>query len=122
MILILIYQSYSNLKHKNVYTENFNLLFKIVNTCIYETDWPMKLLPILPISPISADVANPSTNINDSVILVSVMDFTDVPMLKIWPVLADTDTDINIGGFGASLLFCSTTGVSCKHMHPPGYS
>ena len=30
------------------------------------------------------------------------MDFTDVPMLKIWPILADTDTDINIG---ASLLF-----------------
>ena len=25
------------------------------------------------------------------------MDFTDVPMLKIWPILADTDTDINIG-------------------------
>ena len=52
----------SLLKTKNVYTENFNLLFKIVNTCIYETDWPMKLLPIimliLPISvpmlPISA--------------------------------------------------------------------
>ena len=31
------------LKHKNVY---FNLLFKIVNTCNNETDWPMKLLPI----------------------------------------------------------------------------
>ena len=25
------------------------------------------------------------------------MDFTGVPMLKIWPILADTDTDINIG-------------------------
>ena len=23
------------------------------------------------------------------------MDFTDVPMLKIWPILADTNTDIN---------------------------
>ena len=53
------------------------------------------------ITDISADVANSSTNINASVILVSVMDFTDVPMLKIWPILADTDTDINIG---ASLL------------------
>ena len=33
------------------------------------------------ITDISADVANSSTDINDSVILVSVMDFTDVPML-----------------------------------------
>ena len=54
------------------------------------------------ITDISADVANSSTDINASVILVSVMDFTDVPMLKIWPILADTDTDINIG---ASLIF-----------------
>ena len=49
------------------------------------------------ITDISTDVANSSTDINASVILVSVMDFTDVPMLKIWPILADTDTDINIG-------------------------
>ena len=41
-------------------------------------------------SDISADVANSNA-------LISVMDFTDVPMLKIWPILADTDTDINIG-------------------------
>ena len=25
------------------------------------------------------------------------MDYIDVPMLKIWPILANTDTDINIG-------------------------
>ena len=53
------------------------------------------------ITDISADVANSSTDINVSIILVSVMYFTDVPMLKIWPILAYTDTDINIG---ASLL------------------
>ena len=58
----------------------------------------MNLLPICQyITDISADVANSSTDINASVILVSVMDFTDVPMLKIWLILADTDTDINIG-------------------------
>ena len=44
---------------------------------------------------ISADVANSSTNIN--VILVSVMYFTDVLILKIWPILANTDTNVNIG-------------------------
>ena len=33
------------------------------------------------------------------------MDFTDVPMLKIWPILADTYTDINIG---ASLICICT--------------
>ena len=49
------------------------------------------------ITDVSADVANSSTDINASIILVSVMYFTDVPMLKIWPILADTDTDINIG-------------------------
>ena len=55
------------------------------------------------ITDISADVANSSTNINASIRLVSVMDFTSVLMLKIWLILADTDTDINIG---ASLI-CS---------------
>ena len=35
------------------------------------------------------------------IILVSVMDFTDVLMLIIWPILVDTDTDI---GIGASLI------------------
>ena len=30
------------------------------------------------------------------------MDFTDVLMLKVWPILADTDTDIKIG---ASLIY-----------------
>ena len=65
----------------------------------------MKLLPICQyITDISANVANSSIDINASVILVSVMDFTDVPMLKIWPILATTDTDINIG---ASLNHCS---------------
>ena len=54
------------------------------------------------ITDISADVANSSTDINASIILVGVMYFTDVPMLKIWPILADTDSDINIG---ASLIF-----------------
>ena len=49
------------------------------------------------ITDISADVANSSTNINASIILVGVMYFTDVPMLKIWPILANTNTDINIG-------------------------
>ena len=49
------------------------------------------------ITNISADVADSSTDINASIISVSVVDFTDVPMLKIWPILADTDTDINIG-------------------------
>ena len=38
---------------------------------------------------ISADVANSSTDINASIILVGVMYFTDVP--------ANTNTDINIG-------------------------
>ena len=52
----------------------------------------------------SADVANSSTDINASIILVSVMYFVDVPMLKIWLILADTDTDINIA---ASLYFNS---------------
>ena len=50
----------------------------------------MKLLPISNITDISANFANYSTDIN---VLVRVMDFTDVPMLKIWPILAD----INIG-------------------------
>ena len=61
----------------------------------------MKLDQYANITDISANVANSSTDINASVILVSVMDFTDVLMLKIWLILADTDTDINIG---ASLL------------------
>ena len=61
----------------------------------------MKLYQYADITDISADVANSSTDINASVILVSVMDFTDVLMLKIWLILADTNTDINIG---ASLL------------------
>ena len=26
-----------------------------------------------------------------------IMDFTDVPMLKVWPILANANTDINIG-------------------------
>ena len=67
----------------------------------------MKLYQYANITNISADidVANSSTDINASVILVSVMDFTDVPMLKIWPILADTDTDINIA---ASLIAIST--------------
>ena len=51
----------------------------------------------MPILPISANVTNSSADINASVILVSVMDFTDVPMLKIWPILVDTDININIG-------------------------
>ena len=38
------------------------------------------------ISDISADVASSNTIINASII-VSVMDFTDVPMLKICPLL-----------------------------------
>ena len=53
----------------------------------------------LPIRQYCGDVANSSTDINASVILVSVMYFTDVLMLKIWPILADTDINI-----GASLL------------------
>ena len=72
-------------------------MYKIVNTCIYETDWPMKLSPICQYTNICADVADSSTDITASIISVSVMDFTDVPMLKIWPILADTDTNINIG-------------------------
>ena len=35
------------------------------------------------ITDISANVAKSSSNINASIMLVSVMDFTDVPMLKI---------------------------------------
>ena len=38
------------------------------------------------------------------------MDFTDVPMLKIWLILADTDTDINIG---ASLVYIATYKMPC---------
>ena len=53
------------------------------------------------ITDIGADVTNSSTYINASIISVSVVDFTDVPMLKIWLILADTNTNINIG---ASLL------------------
>ena len=56
---------------------------------------------------ISADVANFCTNINASVILVSVIDFTDVPMLKIWPILAATNINTD-----ASLL-CSYIRTSC---------
>ena len=52
-------------------------------------------MPIL--TNISADVANHSTDINASVILVRIMDFTDVPMLKIWLILVNVDTNINIG-------------------------
>ena len=40
------------------------------------------------ITDISANVTNFSTDIN-----ASVMDSTDVLMLKIWPILADTDID-----------------------------
>ena len=35
---------------------------------------------------ISVNAGNFSTDINASVILVGVMDFTDVPMLKIWSI------------------------------------
>ena len=37
----------SVLKTQNCCIENFNLhIYKIVNACIYETDWPMQHLPI----------------------------------------------------------------------------
>ena len=75
-----------------------------IHTCIYETDWLIKFYQYANITDISADVANSSTDINASIILVSVMDFTDVPMLKIWPILADTDINI-----GASLISCVKT-------------
>ena len=44
--------------------------------------WPMKLYQYANITDISADVVNSSTNINASIILVSVMDFTNVLILK----------------------------------------
>ena len=69
------------------------------------------------ITDIGAGVANSSTDINDSVILVSVMDFTDVPMLKIWPILADTDTDINIGASLIKIIHieCKSIRINCVH-------
>ena len=80
-----------------------------IATCIYETDWPMNFYQYANITDISTDVANSSTDINASIILVSVM---DVLMLKIWPILANTDTDINIGVSLAFFIspnpFCST--------------
>ena len=51
------------------------------------------------ITDISADVAYSSTDINACKILVNVMDFTDMLMLKIWPILADASFYI-----GASLV------------------
>lgn len=40
-------------------------------------------------------VANSSANVNAGII-ISLMDFTNVLMLKIFPILAITNTDINI--------------------------
>ena len=76
----------SLLKTQKYYTEILICcydIYKIVHTCIYETDWLMKHLPI-------CQYYRYQCHIN-----ASVMDFTDVLVLKIWPIL--TDTDINIG-------------------------
>ena len=59
---------------------------------------------------ISANITNSSTNIN--AIIVSVIDFTDVPMLIMWLILADTNTDINIG---ASLICTYVVTITCNH-------
>jgi len=61
------------------------------------------------ITDISADVADSSTDINTSITSVSLMDFTDVLMLKIWLILANTDTDVNIG---ASLLLNTNSSIN----------
>ena len=65
----------------------------------------MKVYQYANITDISADVANSSTDISASIILVNVMDFTDVPMLKMWSIMAYTNTNISIG---ASLLYICT--------------
>ena len=63
----------------------------------------MKLYRYANITDISADVVNSNTDINASIILVSVMDFTNVPMLKVWLTLANTD---NIGASLIPILMC----------------
>ena len=60
----------------------------LVDTCIYETCWSIKLLPYANITDISTDI-----------ISVSLLNFTDIT--NIADIGTDTDTDINIG---ASLL------------------
>ena len=44
----------------------------------YETYWSIKLLPYANITDISTDITDISTNINTDVILVSLLNFTDI--------------------------------------------
>ena len=47
----------------------------LVDTCIYETCWSIKLLPYANITDISTDIADISTDINTDVISVSLLNF-----------------------------------------------
>ena len=62
-------------------------------------------------------VANSSTDVNASIILVSLIDFTDVLMLKICPILAVTNTDINISASLLMIAVGSTCVLSCVDKH-----
>ena len=71
----------------------------LVDTCIYETCWSIKLLPYANITDISTNITDISTNITDistdidtDIISVSLLNFTDIADIG-----TDTDTDINIG-------------------------
>ena len=57
----------------------------LVDTCIYETYWSIKLLPHANITDISTDI----TDISTDIISVSLLNFIDI----------GTDTDINISAY-----------------------
>ena len=60
----------------------------LVDTCIYETYWSIKLLPHANITDISTDITD-IIDISSDIISVSLLNFIDIG--------TDTDTDINIG-------------------------
>ena len=62
----------------------------LVDTCIYETYWSIKLLPHANITDISTDIIDISTDIDTDIISVSLLNFIDIRY-------RDTDTDSNIG-------------------------
>ena len=75
----------------------------LVNTCIYETDWSIKLLPYANITDISTDITDISTDIDADIISVSLLNFTNIRYYRYCRYF--TDTDINIS---ASLTLSKT--------------
>ena len=67
----------------------------LVDTCIYETYWSIKLLPHANIT----DIIDISTDIDTDIISVSLLNFIDIRYYRYRDIGTDTDSNI-----GASLI------------------